>query len=189
MQDPRSAGLPPLTQETMGFHTWKTRGTVSLSLAYYAAKDMARGNFSRGNILVLAGPTGVGKTHLAMAIAWEWFEDGFPVLFTRVDDLLDELRQGYEDKSYYRKLESLRRYSLLVLDDLGAEHAREWAGEKIDRIVDWRYIVRMPLVITTNAKSDDLAPRVASRLSDQRCSVVVQIDALDYRRKEEEVGQ
>ncbi|MBA7506571.1 Insertion sequence IS5376 putative ATP-binding protein [subsurface metagenome] len=165
----------------MRFHTWKDRDILSVSYALYAARDIARGNFSRGNFLVLAGPTGVGKTHLAVAIGWEWFEDGFSVLFTRVDDLLDYLRQGYDDGSYHQRLESVRRRDLLILDDLGAEHAKDWAGEKVDRIIDSRYIARMPLVVTTNAKSEDLAPRVGSRLADHSCSVVVQIDAEDYR--------
>ncbi len=144
---------------------------------------MARGNLTRGNTLVLAGPTGVGKTHLAMAIAWEWFEDGFDVLFSRADDLLDWLRQGYDDNTYQKRFESIRRRHLLVLDDLGTEQAKDWAGEKLDRIVDWRYINRLPLVVTTNAKSEDLAERVASRLADKSCSLVVQIDAEDYRKE------
>ena len=180
-RNPEGAGLPLLSRESMRFHTWKDRGAPGLTSALYGARDIARGNLSRGNILVLAGPTGVGKTHLAMAIAWEWFEDGMSVLFTRVDTLLDELRRGYSDTSYYRRLEALRRCGLLILDDLGAEHAKEWGGERVDRIVDWRYISRLPLVVTTNAKSEDLAPRVASRLGDRRCSVVIQIDAEDYR--------
>lgn len=90
-------------------------------------------------------------------------------------------RQGYDNNSYHQKLQRIRQCSLLVLDDLGAEHAKEWAGEKIDRIVDWRYVSQMPLVVTTNAKSEDLAPRVASRLADHNCSMVVQIDTEDYR--------
>jgi len=180
-RDPLAAGLPPLTRESMRFHTWKDRGTYSLSCAYYAAKDMARGNLSRGNFLVLAGPTGTGKTHLVLAIGWEWFEDGFNVLFTRVDDLVDWLRQGYDDGTYHKRLDSVRRRHLLVLDDLGTEQAKDWAGERLDRIVDWRYINRLPLVVTTNVLSEDLAERVASRLADKSCSVVVAIDAEDYR--------
>ena len=180
-RDPSSAWLPPLTRESMRFHTLEDISGPSWSYALYAAKDMARGNLSSGNFLVLAGPTGRGKTHLAMAIAWEWFDDGFSVLFARVDDLLDWLRQGYDDNTYHQRLEKVRRCELLILDDLGTEHAKEWAGERIDRIVDWRYVSRMPLVVTTNAKSEDLAQRVASRLADRNCSVVAQIDAEDYR--------
>lgn len=180
-KDPAKAGLLASTKEWMRFHTWIDRGNHSLSQAYYLAKEMARGNLTWGNFLVLAGPKGVGKTHLAMAIAWEWFEDSFDVYFTRVDDLLDWLRQGYDDNTYHQRLEGLRRHHLLVLDDLGTEHAKDWAGERIDRVVDWRYIGRLPLVVTTNAKSKDLAERVASRLADRSCSTVVQINAQDFR--------
>jgi len=184
-RDASAAGLPPLSRESKRFHTWELLGIVSLAQAYYAAKDMARGNLTWGHFLVLAGPTGVGKTHLAMAIAWEWFDDGFNVLFSRADDLLDWLREGYEDNSYHKRLESIRWRHLLVLDDLGTEQAKDWAGEKLDRIVDWRYSNCLPLVVTTNAKSGDLAERVASRLADKSCSVVVQMDAEDYRHRDD----
>ena len=186
-RDPSTAWLLPITRESARFHTWEDRGIPSVAHAFYAAKVMARGNLSWGNFLVLVGPTGTGKTHLAVAIAWEWFDDGASVLFTRVDDLLDWLRQGYDDNSYHQRLEMLRRCALLILDDLGAEQTKGWAAEKIDRIVDWRYSARTPLVVTTNAKSEDLAERVASRLADRTCSVVVQIDAGDYRTKQEAV--
>lgn len=177
-----AAGLPPATREAKRFHAWQDRGIASVHYAYYMAKNLAIGNLTMGNFLVLAGPTGVGKTHLALAIAWEWFEDGSDVLFSRVDDLLDWLRRGYDDNTYHKRFDSIHRRHLLVLDDLGTEHAQDWAGEKLDRIVDWRYINRMPLVVTTNAKSEDLAARVASRLADKSCSIVVQIDASDYRK-------
>jgi DNA replication protein DnaC len=179
-RDPRHAGLLNSTREWMRFHSWKDRGNHSLNTALYFARDMARGNLSWGNFLVLAGPSGVGKTHLAQAIAWEWFDDGFTVMFTRVDDLLDYIREGYDDNTYHQRLRKIRQCALLVLDDLGTEHAKDWAGEKIDRVVDWRYMARGPMVVTTNAKSEDLLERVASRLSDSNCSVVVQIDAEGY---------
>lgn len=169
----------------MRFHPWKNRDNYSVSYAYYAAKDMARGNLSRGNFLVLAGPTGTGKTHLALAIGWEWFDDGFNVLFTRVDDLIDWLRQGYENGTYHKRFESVRRRQLLILDDLGTEQSKDFAGERLDRIVDFRYINRLPLVVTTNALKVDLTERVASRLAAKNCSVVVTIDAGDFRTEEE----
>ena len=180
-RDPAAAGLPHLSRETKRFHTWQDQGNRSLSLAHYYAKNVARGNLTMGHFLVLAGPSWVGKTHLATAIAWEWFEDGTSVMFSRADDLLDELRRGYRDDTYYELLQKIRQCSLLVLDDLGTEQAKAWAGERIDRIIDWRYNSRLPLVVTTNAKSEDLPDRVASWLADGSCSMVVQIDAEKYR--------
>ena len=167
-----------------GFYSWQERQSYSLSEAYYAAKTLARGNLTRGNFLVLAGSTGTGKTHLAAAVAWEWFEDGCSVIFARMDDLLDDLRAGYENATYRQRLEVIRRCGLLVLDDLGTEAAKDWAEEKVDRIIDWRYINRLPLVVTTNARGDELAPRIASRLAERGCSLVIQIEATDYRTEE-----
>jgi len=180
-KDPLLAGLEPATRETWRFHTWRDRGYPSVMIAYHAALEMARGIFNFGNFLVLAGPTGTGKTHLATAIGWEWFEDGFRVFFSRVDDLLDDLRRGYQDNTYHKKLDRVRYCDLLILDDMGTEATRDWGEEKLDRIVDWRYAARLPLVVTTNAKSEDLLPRVGSRLSDSSCSQVIQIDATDAR--------
>jgi hypothetical protein len=188
IRDPRTAGLPAATREGMRFHTWRERDFPSLKEAYFAARNLARGNLTFGNCMVMAGPTGTGKTHLAVAIAWEWFEDGCSVIFARMDDLLDDLRAGYENNTYRQRLEAIRRCELLVLDDLGTQDAKDWAEEKVDRIIDWRYINRLPLVVTTNARGDELAPRVASRLADRSCSIVIQIEATDYRTDKPERG-
>src|SRR3972149_6344999 len=123
VKDPVNAGLLASTREWMRVHTWINRGNRSLSQALYLSKSMARGNLTWGNFLVLAGRKGVGKTPLAMAIAWEWFEDGFNVLFTRVDDLLDRLRQGYDNKPYHPRFGDLRRRPLLGPADPGPGHA------------------------------------------------------------------
>lgn len=186
--DHLAAGLHPRYHKTMRFHTWKDRNVMSLAQAYHHAKDFARGNLTWGNFLVLAGSSGVGKTHLAAAIAWEWLEDGCDVIFTRVDDLLDDLRRSYANDTYHKKLERFKQCALLVLDDLGTEHAREWAGEKIDRIVDYRYVNHLTLVVTTSAKSKNLAPRVASRLKDMHCGIALQIEAEDYRQQAGQVN-
>ncbi|GEM_PF-6749236 len=70
--------LPPATRQSCRLGRWDARtgepGAESLAVAYWAARRMALGYRTVGHMLTLAGGTGTGKTHLALAIAWEWVE-------------------------------------------------------------------------------------------------------------------
>ena len=68
---------------------------------------------------ILTGPTGVGKSFLACALANKACREGFDVLHYRVPRLFGELAQAKADGSYPRKLFAIARIGLLVLDDWG----------------------------------------------------------------------
>jgi hypothetical protein len=70
---------------------------------------------------------------------------------------------------------------LLILDDLGTEKLTDWAAEKLDTLIDHRYIKGLPLVVTTNVPAAQLSPRIASRLQDRRLGRVVTLSGPDYR--------
>lgn len=155
----------------------------SLEMAYKLAQSYAEN--SEG-WLVLMGENGVGKTHLAAAIAHACRDRGTGVLFLIVPDLLDHLRYTFRpdsDVSYDELFEEVKRVPLLVLDDLGAHGTTPWAREKLYQIINYRYNARLPLVVTTNLSLDELEraePRIASRLADTRFSVPFHIDAPNY---------
>jgi DNA replication protein DnaC len=89
--------------------------------------------------LTLLGPYGLGKTHLAAAIAHEVLGRGETVLFAVVPDLLDHLRATFEPQStvaYDERFELVRSVRLLILDDLGTESATLWAREKLYQLVN-----------------------------------------------------
>jgi DNA replication protein DnaC len=153
----------------------------SVKSAYANAKTFAD---DPDGWLVLAGPCGCGKTHLAVSIAKERIAAGDTVLVQTVPDLLDHLRDAFNPQSettYNTLFERMKTASLLVLDDYGAENTTEWAKEKLFQILNYRYNTMAPTVITTNvlAKIDE---RIKSRLSDSELVNMVEMDdAKDHR--------
>jgi DNA replication protein DnaC len=137
--------------------------------------------------LTLLGSYGVGKTHLAAAIAHETLERGAGVVFAVVPDLLDHLRTTFSPHStisYDERFDILRAAPLLILDDLGTESATPWAREKLYQLLNHRYNHRLPTVVTSNLKPDAIEPRIYSRLCDPACGTVITITASDYRRRQ-----
>lgn len=136
--------------------------------------------------LVLFGNFGVGKTHLAAAIANDLLRHGGHVLFSVVPDLLDHLRSTFGPSSeveYDKRFADVRDAGVLILDDLGTESATPWAREKLFQIINHRYNYALPTVITSNRKPEDLDPRIFSRMSDRTlCEELIIMDAQDYRR-------
>ena len=135
--------------------------------------------------LVLSGPCGSGKTHLAAAIANHQFQQGTLVLFAVVPQLLDHLRAAFAPSSettYDALFQKVCEAGLLVLDDLGAEHTTPWAQEKLFQIINHRYMYGVPTVITTNLELiNDLDDRVRSRLTDISMVRHMRLSAADYR--------
>ncbi len=127
---------------------------------------------------------GNGKTHLAAAIANHVANQGEPVLFVVVPDLLDHLRASFNPSSgtrYDKRFDEVRTAPLLVLDDLGTESATPWAREKLYQVFNYRYNARLPTVITSAMPIDEIDPRLASRMLDgSRCTFFV-LEAPSYR--------
>ncbi|GAB4503219.1 MAG: hypothetical protein Fur0043_02110 [Anaerolineales bacterium] len=152
------------------------------------AKETAE-TFARGpqGWLLLEGGYGCGKTHLAAAIANYAVSMGTPTLFITVPDLLDTLRFAFSDPetTFEARFEEVRNAALLVLDDFGTQNATGWAQEKLFQIINYRYINKLPTVITTNLMLDEIESRIRSRLQDEDFVRRVQITAPDYRRPAE----
>lgn len=156
----------------------------NLRVAFEASEEFARAPKSW---LLLEGGYGCGKTHLAAAIANFAVNNGMPTLFITVPDLLDSLRFSYDDPetTFERRFEEIRNAGLLILDDFGTQNATPWAQEKLFQIINYRYINKLPTVITTNLMLDEIEARIRSRLQDEGFVKHLRILAPDYRRPEE----
>jgi DNA replication protein DnaC len=138
--------------------------------------------------LVLIGPNGCGKTHLAAAIANQCLESGAVILFAVVPDLLDHLRAAFAPTAtevYDQLFSKMREAEVLILDDLGAQQSSPWANEKLFQLLNYRYNERLPTVITANPKGmQGMDERIRSRLGDIGLAETIHFNyAQDYRPK------
>jgi len=121
--------------------------------------------------LLLIGPIGVGKTHLAVGIMQELIRSkGVPCLFCDYRELLKEIQNSYNPTVQTTELEILRpvfEAEVLVLDELGAVKPTEWVWDTVSHILNTRYNNKRTTIITTNfsdhAAGQMSGPRAATR--------------------------
>ncbi len=179
----------------MTFENFEPHGRVglypeeakSIEMAYHQAQVFSE---NQQGWLFFQGGYGCGKTHLAAAIANFAVQIGVPTLFVTVPDLLDNLRFALSEveNSFEAQFNEVRQIDLLILDDLGTQNATPWAQEKLFQIINFRYINRLPTVITTNMRLDQIEGRIRSRLIDPELVTKVVINAPDYRRPTDTLG-
>lgn len=93
---------------------------------------------SNQNILI-TGKTGAGKTYLACALAQKACREGFTVAYYRAPKFFDELALAKADGSYAKKLNSLKRKNLLVIDDFALSPLSEGERRDLLEVVEDRY--------------------------------------------------
>lgn len=121
--------------------------------------------------LFFQGATGLGKTHLSLAIAGLVIEKGYDVLYSPVQSILNKL----EKERFSRELETgeslefVLDCDLLVLDDLGAEFSTTFSVSTLYNIINARLIEKRPTIISTNLDFKGIesrySPRILSRLA------------------------
>lgn len=107
-----------------------------------------------GKGLLLHGDVGTGKTYYAACIANSLIDSGYSVLMTNFARLTNKINGMFEGKQDY--IDSLNRYTLLIIDDLGAERKSEYMQEQVFNIIDARYRSGLPFIITTNLTTDEI---------------------------------
>lgn len=142
--------------------------------------------------LLLKGPYGTGKSHLAYSAARALLDAGYSALYLSVPKLLTKIKETYNGSVAFSEaqlLEYVESVDLLVLDDLGAEYTNirngndNWVWSKLFEVVDGR--AGKPTIYTTNLSSAELEQKVGtrnfSRILDG--TEILVMNGKDYRRK------
>ena len=168
--------------------------------------------------LLLMGPCGAGKTHLAVAALRQIVLRGHTGLFYDYRELLKEIQGSYNPESQSTELgvlEPVLTAEVLLLDDLGASKPSPWALETIGHILNTRYNERLITLLTTNyldgvgatpmpspsrlpsgqsiaaAREDALSDRLGMRIRSRLYEMcrTVELFAPDYRREVRQAGR
>lgn len=117
--------------------------------------------------LYMCGETGLGKTHLSLAIAGEVIKKGYHVLYNSAQNIFNELQKEYFGKGDGRgQFESLvLACDLLIMDDLGAEFSTQFTTAALYNIINTRINQRLPTIINTNLSNRQLEERYDRRIS------------------------
>lgn len=130
----------------------KENPNISKAMMNYADKFEDFKEKSKG--LLLYGTVGTGKTYYAACIANRLIDKGYHVLMTNFSSLTNQIQGTFDGKQEF--INSLNRYSLLIIDDLGAERKSEFMQEMVFNIIDSRYRSGLPFIITTNLTADEI---------------------------------
>lgn len=178
------SGCPQWQRQTMTFDTFQAMHKFKpWAKAKNACERYAR---DHDGWLVLHGPYGCGKTHLATAILNECLKRGEAAYLNTVAAMLQMLRSAYGVGEFEVRWGYLRDVKVLLLDDLGAQKDTDWVKERLVELVDWRYRQGLPLVVTTNTNLEQaegvIEPRILSRLRQKDLVRIITLPPRDVRR-------
>ena len=142
----------------------------SNQFAYAAAQAVAANPSGAYNPLFIYGPSGLGKTHLALAIADAVLEGGHDVLYTSSAALAARLgREHFDYNSGDEWLTACQEADLLIMDDLGTEYITPLTISVLYELINTRMLTERPTIYTTNITDQSVfaaryTEKVASRM-------------------------
>lgn len=139
--------------------------------------------------IIFYGGTGLGKTHLSLAIANVAINRGYSVVYGTAQNILNDLQNenfGRTDNiRYYER--AVLNCDLLIIDDLGTEFKSAYTVAELYNIINSRILAKLPTIISTNSTPQELEEkydqRVTSRIIGEYAPLVLQGNDIRYIKR------
>lgn len=153
----------PEQGDASGVSPQKRMGEIATFCQDYAA-DFSNESPS----LFMHGATGLGKTHLSLAIANKAIERGFGVIYGSAPNIFDTLEREHFGRQYNNErtyMQELLDTDLLIIDDLGVEFSTQFTVSCVYNIINSRILSRKPTIISTNLTARELEDKYTQRIT------------------------
>lgn len=132
---------------------------------YNFCKNYAENFNGTGPSVFMAGGTGLGKTHLSLAIARRVIEKGYGVIYCSAPKIMEELaNEHFSSNTPKTTLNHLIECDLLIFDDLGTEQASKYTVTEIYNLFNTRMLYKRPTIVNTNLSLKELTAEYGKRL-------------------------
>ena len=153
---------------------------LRMSRIFAYCKDYAKNFNGTGRSILMRGATGLGKTHLSLAIANEVLEKGYYAIYVSAPSILSRLENShfdYYDNEEEHLIQTLCDCDLLIIDDLGTEFISQYTKSVIYNIFNNRLLKNKPVIINTNMTIRELESTYSQRFVSR---IMGECDKLDF---------
>lgn len=156
----KKAGINISDKDTSfsNFKTWNetSKSLKNTGIAYYSNYDKIKN--TRQNSVLLCGNPGSGKTHILLALSNNFIANrSIKVIYMNYREAITSIKQNMLDKEiYYREIKKYQEAEILFIDDLFKGKITEADINIMFEIINYRYINRLPLMISTEHKIENL---------------------------------
>lgn len=137
--------------------------------------------------LIMRGRTGLGKTHLSLAIANTVIENGFAVIYISAPNMISKLEKERfgSTEAFADSEEHFINCDLLIIDDLGTEFSTQFSNAIIYNVVNSRILMAKPTIISSNLSIQELEKRYTQRMVSRLIGENVRLEFVgeDIRQK------
>lgn len=165
----KSTPLDKCTFESFNIERYPENARRTMRGIFEFCKNYAYNFNKKSESLMFMGGTGLGKTHLSLAIAGTVTENGGGVIYGSLHSMLSKIENEHFSQNSSYTLDSVCNCDLLIIDDLGAEFSTPFTKSTVYEIINTRLLNSKPVIISTNLDVAEMEKIYSQRIVSRIC--------------------